>query len=99
MSPAGASAVEFPCKQANGLRHKQQIWNRLQRGPATASELLRWLYQTHPQDAPTTAHTIKSQISKMNVYLRRNCFPFRIVNAGGRGGGFETPYHITAEQT
>jgi hypothetical protein len=91
---ARARAVEFPCKQSNGLRHKQQIWDRLCRGPATASDLLRWLYQVHPQDAPKTSNTIKTQISRMNMHLRRNCYPYRIINVGGRGGGHAMPYRI-----
>ena len=87
-------AIEWPCKQQNGLRHKQQIWDRLRRGPATASQLQAWLYQTHPQDAPKTRASIKTQICKMNAYLRVHCYPYRIKNQGGRGGLFETPYRI-----
>ena len=89
------SAVAFPCKQANGLRHKQQIWDRLCRGPATATQLMAWLYQTHPQDAPTNPRTIKVQVSQMNVQLRRYGQPFRI-RSDGRGGGLEMPYRIMA---
>lgn len=50
-------------------RIKQKIYDCLKRRPSTRDEIIAYVWQDHPQDAPTNIQTIANHISQLRVIL------------------------------